>query len=78
MLVPEGFPEFIPFTSCVSARRHHVDESPALTAVLQAHAKAIVAALRRGLRLQRPRPVSNATLHKNPLAIGARPVSMAL
>src|SRR5438034_1368600 len=33
---PEGFPEFIPSTSRVSARRHLVDESPALTAVLQA------------------------------------------
>ena len=33
---PEGFPEFFPFTSRVSARRHHFDESPALTAVLQA------------------------------------------
>src|ERR1700722_11975412 len=32
----EGFPEFIPSTSCVSARRHLFDESPALTAVLQA------------------------------------------
>ena len=32
----EGFPEFIPSTSRVSARRHLVDESPALTAVLQA------------------------------------------
>src|SRR3984885_237160 len=32
----EGFPEFIPSTSRVSTRRHHIDESPALTAVLQA------------------------------------------
>src|SRR6516225_1309864 len=32
----EGFPEFIPSTSYVSVRRHRVDESPALTAVLQA------------------------------------------
>jgi hypothetical protein len=32
----EGFPEFIPSTSRVSTRRHHFDESPALTAVLQA------------------------------------------
>jgi hypothetical protein len=32
----EGFPEFIPSTSRVSARRHLFDESPALTAVLQA------------------------------------------
>src|SRR5579871_5659679 len=32
----EGFPEFIPSTSRVSTRRHLVDESPALTAVLQA------------------------------------------
>jgi hypothetical protein len=33
---PEGFPEFFPSTSRVTARRHLVDESPALTAVLQA------------------------------------------
>jgi hypothetical protein len=32
----EGFPEFFPFTSRVSTRRHRFDESPALTAVLQA------------------------------------------
>src|SRR5580658_1682348 len=32
----EGFPEFIPSTSRVATRRHHFDESPALTAVLQA------------------------------------------
>src|SRR6201988_1671752 len=32
----EGFPEVIPSTSHVSVRRHRVDESPALTAVLQA------------------------------------------
>jgi len=42
--VPEGFPEFIPSTSRVSARRHLIDESPALTAVLQAQRPAIVAA----------------------------------
>src|SRR6266480_7396933 len=41
---PEGFPEFIPSTSRVSARRHLVDESPALTAVLQAQPRRIVAA----------------------------------
>ncbi len=41
---PEGFPEFIPSTSRVSARRHLFDESPALTAVLQAQRPAIVAA----------------------------------
>src|SRR6516162_10383350 len=40
----EGFPEFIPSTSRVSVRRHLVDESPALTAVLQAQRAAIVAA----------------------------------
>ena len=40
----EGFPEFIPSTSRVSARRHLIDESPALTAVLQAQPAAIVAA----------------------------------
>src|SRR5262249_7574464 len=40
----EGFPEFIPSTSRVSARRHLIDESPALTAVLQAQRAAIVAA----------------------------------
>src|SRR5215467_1370546 len=39
----EGFPEFIPSTSRVSARRHLIDESPALTAVLQAQRAAIVA-----------------------------------
>ena len=39
----EGSPEFIPSTSRVSARRHLVDESPALTAVLQAQRAAIVA-----------------------------------
>src|SRR5262252_5878038 len=53
---PEGFPEFIPSTSRVSARRHLVDESPALTAVLQAQRPAIVAA---GLAQERnsdPRP----------------------
>ena len=44
MLVPEGSPEFIPSTSRVSARRHLIDESPALTAVLQAQRPAIVAA----------------------------------
>ena len=43
---PEGFPEFIPSTSRVSARRHLVDESPALTAVLQAQPRRIVAAAR--------------------------------
>jgi hypothetical protein len=32
----EGFPEFFPFASRVTARRHRFDESPALTAVLQA------------------------------------------
>ena len=42
----EGFPEFIPSTSRVSARRHLIDESPALTAVLQAQRAAIVAAPR--------------------------------
>ena len=42
--VAEGFPEFIPSTSRVSARRHLIDESPALTAVLQAQRPAIVAA----------------------------------
>ena len=41
---PEGFPEFIPSTPRVSARRHLVDESPALTAVLQAQPGAIVTA----------------------------------
>jgi hypothetical protein len=41
---PEGFPEFIPSTSRVSTRRHLIDESPALTAVLQAQRPAIVAA----------------------------------
>ena len=40
----EGFPEFIPSTSRVSARRHLVDESPALTAVLQAQRNSIVTA----------------------------------
>src|ERR1700689_2345794 len=39
----EGFPEFIPSTSRVSARRHRFDESPALTAVLQAQPPGIVA-----------------------------------
>src|SRR2546429_5110361 len=43
---PEGFPEFIPSTSRVSARRHLVDESPALTAVPQAQPRRIVAAAR--------------------------------
>ena len=43
---PEGFPEFIPSTSRVSARRHRCDESPALTAVLQAQRTAIVAVAR--------------------------------
>ena len=39
----EGFPESIPSTSRVSARRHHfTDESPALTAVLQAQPARIV------------------------------------
>src|SRR5437764_13883287 len=38
---PEGFPEFIPSTSRVSARRHLVDESPALTAVLQAQPRLV-------------------------------------
>jgi hypothetical protein len=34
---PEGFPEFFPFTSCVvRAKAPFFDESPALTAVLQA------------------------------------------
>src|SRR6516164_1940535 len=42
----EGFPEFIPSTSRVSARRHLIDESPALTAVLQAQRAAIVPAPR--------------------------------
>src|SRR6516162_2345977 len=37
----EGFPEVIPFTSRVSARRHLFDESPALTAVLQAQREAL-------------------------------------
>src|SRR5882672_894197 len=32
----EGFPEFIPSTSHLAMRRHLFDESPALTAVLQA------------------------------------------
>src|SRR6266576_6647552 len=41
---PEGFPAFIKSTSRVSARRHLVDESPALTAVLQAQPRRIVAA----------------------------------
>jgi len=35
---PEGFPEFIPSTPRITPRRHLCDESPALTAVLQAHA----------------------------------------
>jgi hypothetical protein len=38
----EGFPEFIPFTSRVTVRRHHFDESPALTAVLRARPREIV------------------------------------
>src|SRR5437762_11671356 len=44
---PEGFPEFIPSTSRVSARRHLVVESPALTAVLPAQPRRLVAAARR-------------------------------
>jgi hypothetical protein len=41
----EGFPEFIPSTARVTARRHlYIDESPALTAVLQAQPGAIVPA----------------------------------
>src|SRR5205814_2351498 len=59
---PEGFPEFIPSTSRVSARRHLVDESPALTAVLQAQ----------------PRRCSKATSWHDPLAIAGGNVSMAL
>ena len=39
----EGFPEFIPSTARIPARRHlYIDESPALTAVLQAQPGAIV------------------------------------
>src|SRR5206468_1874488 len=39
----EGFPEFIPSTARVTPRRHlYKDESPALTAVLQAQPGAIV------------------------------------
>ena len=49
----EGFPEFIPSTSRVSARRHRIDESPALTAVLQAQRAAIVAAPLRSEAKQR-------------------------
>ena len=51
---PEGFPEFFPSTSRVSARRHLVDESPALTAVLQAQPRRIVAA--RGCSVGKQRP----------------------
>ncbi len=39
MVCTEGFPEFIPSTARVTARRHRFDESPALTAVLQARRK---------------------------------------
>src|SRR5215472_4827265 len=52
----EGFPEFIPSTSRVSARRHLIDESPALTAVLQAQRPAIVAAGIAQERNSDPRP----------------------
>jgi hypothetical protein len=45
VLAPEGFPEFIPSTSRVfRAKAPFVDESPALTAVLQAQPAQIVAA----------------------------------
>jgi len=44
-IAPEGFPEFIPSTSrVVRAKAPFVDESPALTAVLQAQPRPIVAA----------------------------------
>ena len=33
------FPEFIPFISRISPRAHHLDESPALTIVLQAQSR---------------------------------------
>src|SRR6516165_8515605 len=57
----EGFPEFIPSTSRVSARRHLIDESPALTAVLQAQRAAIVAALSRSEAKQRAARVAVGT-----------------
>ena len=42
---PTGFPEFIPFISRLAPRTHlFIDESPALTIVLQAHTAAILAA----------------------------------
>jgi hypothetical protein len=45
----EGFPEFIPSTSRVSTRRHlKKDESPALTAVLQAQPRRIVPSSAKG------------------------------
>src|SRR5258705_2071514 len=57
----EGFPEFIPSTSHLAMRRHLVDESPALTAVLQAQSAKVYqpAATRHQLNLQmrlRPPP----------------------
>ena len=89
----EGFPEFIPSTSRVSARRHLVDESPALTAVLQAQRNSIVAVrdcgpgIRCGVLPRQPSSASAAIaitavmksdLMAIPLAIADGNVSMAL